>query len=296
MNNLKNIISDNRKKLNMTQRDLANKINVSDKQISKWETGISYPDITIINSLAKALNISVLDLLESEELIGIENEVKIDYNLLAKIRQSTIIAISSILFTIVLVLVSILIGASYEQAGIILLVISLMLFFISITYLLLTNNKEKNKFSNYMDDQIYKKPYYYKNVIVILILTIPLLILLTTFKYQYLVFKNITINQIIVNIILLIILIIIEIPGYLRRKLNIKPLLKILNEVFKYSVLLVLMLLAINTLLINVYQTHIFNYDYLFKYIKVLSILTKVILIIHLFFKISLVYLIKVKD
>ncbi|MCR1809454.1 helix-turn-helix domain-containing protein, partial [Haploplasma modicum] len=291
MNNLKNIISDNRKKLNMTQRDLANKINVSDKQISKWETGISYPDITIINSLAKALNISVLDLLESEELIGIENEVKIDYNLLAKIRQSTIIAISSILFTIVLVLVSNLIGASYEQAGIILLVISLMLFFISITYILLTNNKEKNKFSNYMDDQIYKKPYYYKNVIVILILTIPLLILLTTFKYQYLVFKNITINEIIVNIILLIILIIIEIPGYLRRKLNIKPLSKILNEVFKYSFLLVLMLLAINTLLINVYQTHIFNYDYLFKYIKVFSILTKVILIIHLFFKTALIFL-----
>ncbi|WP_026391666.1 helix-turn-helix domain-containing protein [Haploplasma modicum] len=296
MNNLKNIISDNRKKLNMTQRDLANKINVSDKQISKWETGISYPDITIINSLAKALNISVLDLLESEELIGIENEVKIDYNLLAKVRQSTIIAISSILFTVVLVLVSSLIGASYEQAGIILLVISLMLFFISITYLLLTNNKEKNKFSNYMDDQIYKKPYYYKNVIVILILAIPLLILLITFKYQYLVFKNITINQIIINIILLIILLIIEIPGYLRKKLNIKPLFKILNDVFKYSVLLVLMLLAINTLLINVYQTHIFNYDYLFKYIKVLSVLTKIIVIIHLFFKISLVYLIKVKD
>ena len=47
---------------NMTQHQLAEKINVSDKAISKWETGRGYPDISMIEPLAEALGVSVIEL------------------------------------------------------------------------------------------------------------------------------------------------------------------------------------------------------------------------------------------
>lgn len=52
-----------RESKNMTQLELANIINVSDKTISKWETGKGLPDITLIEPLSKALNISVTELI-----------------------------------------------------------------------------------------------------------------------------------------------------------------------------------------------------------------------------------------
>lgn len=48
-----------RKVKNMTQKDLANYLNVSDKAVSKWERGESYPEITIIPQLASILEITV---------------------------------------------------------------------------------------------------------------------------------------------------------------------------------------------------------------------------------------------
>ena len=48
-----------REKNNMTQRQLAEKLNVSDKTVSKWETSRGLPDISILSDLAAALNISV---------------------------------------------------------------------------------------------------------------------------------------------------------------------------------------------------------------------------------------------
>lgn len=50
----------------LTQVDLANILTVSDKAISKWETGRGYPDITLIEPIAKALNISVMELLSGD--------------------------------------------------------------------------------------------------------------------------------------------------------------------------------------------------------------------------------------
>lgn len=59
-------ISQQRKNLKMTQKDLANKIGVTDKAISRWETGKGYPDIEIIPSLASALSITITELLNGE--------------------------------------------------------------------------------------------------------------------------------------------------------------------------------------------------------------------------------------
>ena len=56
-------IKDLREKRGMTQAQLANLICVSDKAVSKWETGAGYPDITLLESIAGALRVSVAELL-----------------------------------------------------------------------------------------------------------------------------------------------------------------------------------------------------------------------------------------
>lgn len=52
----------------MTQEMLAERLHVSAKAISKWETGRGLPDISLIDPLAKALGISVLELLSGQDI------------------------------------------------------------------------------------------------------------------------------------------------------------------------------------------------------------------------------------
>ncbi|MBW7571896.1 helix-turn-helix domain-containing protein [Caproiciproducens faecalis] len=55
-----------REKKKLTQRELAEKLIVSDKTISKWETNKGLPDISILSELADALSVSVLELLSGD--------------------------------------------------------------------------------------------------------------------------------------------------------------------------------------------------------------------------------------
>lgn len=55
-----------RKEQNMTQKELADQLNITDKAVSKWERGLTCPDINTIPMLAKTLGIT------SEELLNIE--------------------------------------------------------------------------------------------------------------------------------------------------------------------------------------------------------------------------------
>lgn len=59
-------IKDLREKRKLTQKELADKINVSDKTISKWETGKGLPDIGIVEELSRALSVSIGELLTGE--------------------------------------------------------------------------------------------------------------------------------------------------------------------------------------------------------------------------------------
>lgn len=62
-----------REKNALTQNELADKIGVSAKAVSRWETGKGFPDISLIEPLAEALNISVIELM-SGDLITNENK------------------------------------------------------------------------------------------------------------------------------------------------------------------------------------------------------------------------------
>lgn len=61
-------ISQLRKSKNMTQKELAEKLNITDKAVSKWERGVGYPEITITPRLAELLDISVNELLLGEHI------------------------------------------------------------------------------------------------------------------------------------------------------------------------------------------------------------------------------------
>lgn len=60
------LIAQQRRKLGMTQAELAERIGVTNKAISRWETGRGYPDIELIPDLAKILGVSISDLLNGE--------------------------------------------------------------------------------------------------------------------------------------------------------------------------------------------------------------------------------------
>ena len=62
------IIKELREKNKMTQLQLAEKLGVSDKTISKWETGKGYPDITLLEPIAKAFRISVTELISGNTI------------------------------------------------------------------------------------------------------------------------------------------------------------------------------------------------------------------------------------
>ena len=57
-----------REEKKLTQTELAEKIFVTDKAVSKWETGRGYPDISLVENLAKALGVSVIELLSGENI------------------------------------------------------------------------------------------------------------------------------------------------------------------------------------------------------------------------------------
>lgn len=101
-NKIGNFIATKRKEKGLTQLELGNILSVTDKAISKWERGLGLPDITIIKNLAKALDVSVNDILNGEitkdKTIDIEKELsklkkKIDYQHKKKILILTTIFI-----------------------------------------------------------------------------------------------------------------------------------------------------------------------------------------------------------
>jgi transcriptional regulator with XRE-family HTH domain len=88
-----NIISKIRKDKNMTQKELANLLNVTDKAVSKWERGEGYPDVALLPLLSNILGISIDELLNSQnqtigEQVANKKEEKTDSNTDGQIPNS----------------------------------------------------------------------------------------------------------------------------------------------------------------------------------------------------------------
>ena len=93
----KNIIKF-RKRAKLTQAELAEKLNYSDKAISKWERGASLPDIIVLNDIAKLFNVTLDSLVSNKE-----EKVKKQNKILQKIYSNKFIATACASFLVWLV-------------------------------------------------------------------------------------------------------------------------------------------------------------------------------------------------
>ena len=65
-----------REEKKISQNKLAETIGVSDKAVSRWETGRGYPDITLIEPLAEALGVSVIELFSGDDVVNTNKSSK----------------------------------------------------------------------------------------------------------------------------------------------------------------------------------------------------------------------------
>ena len=84
-------IQEKRKEKGITQSELAEKLNITDRAISKWENGICMPDVGIMKELCEILNISINDLFSGEVVDIMDNEKKLEENLMemAKLKEES---------------------------------------------------------------------------------------------------------------------------------------------------------------------------------------------------------------
>lgn len=80
-------IAECRKKKNLTQMQLAQKLGITDRAVSKWENGRSMPDSAIMLELCSLLDITVNDLLSGEVIIMNDYNKEMENNLLEVLKQ-----------------------------------------------------------------------------------------------------------------------------------------------------------------------------------------------------------------
>lgn len=66
------LITELRKEKGLTQKQLAEALNVTDKAVSKWERGLSFPDISMLEPISELLGVSIMELLAGERQSGEE--------------------------------------------------------------------------------------------------------------------------------------------------------------------------------------------------------------------------------
>ena len=82
-----NFITEKRKEHNLTQKQLAEKLHITDRAVSKWENGKSLPDVAVMLDLCKVFNITVNDLLNGEVVIMENYKEKAEELLLEMAKQ-----------------------------------------------------------------------------------------------------------------------------------------------------------------------------------------------------------------
>ena len=117
------IILEARKMLKMTQKDLADKLYVSDKAVSKWERGLCFPDISVLIPLTEILNISLYDLLRGEKVNKkeveetLKNTINYSNSEINRKKKKYITISSIIIFIIVLISIMSVVFMSDNEIG-----------------------------------------------------------------------------------------------------------------------------------------------------------------------------------
>lgn len=81
-------IAESRKSKNLTQRQLADALSISDKTISKWECGKGLPEVSLMLPLCAALDITVNDLLSGEKVSETDYQKKAEGNMMNLVKEN----------------------------------------------------------------------------------------------------------------------------------------------------------------------------------------------------------------
>ena len=81
-------IAASRKARNLTQRQLADKLGISDKTVSKWECGKGLPEVSLMLPLCASLDITVNDLLSGERVSSTDYQKKAEENMMDLIEEN----------------------------------------------------------------------------------------------------------------------------------------------------------------------------------------------------------------
>lgn len=113
-------ISQTRKEKNMTQKELAERIGVTDRAISKWENGRGMPELSLIKPLCEVLGVSVNELLSGEKLTKDDYQEKLEENILdtieyenKKLERKNRIFFALYIILLALILVALVIGGCW---------------------------------------------------------------------------------------------------------------------------------------------------------------------------------------
>ena len=111
-------IAKKRKEQNMTQEQLAERLSVSNKTISKWETGKCMPDYTVIKSLCEELQVTVSELMDAEETEGKSVRVYDDDQILDLLRRTQELEKQKVMLTgVILIVMGIALQALSQSLG-----------------------------------------------------------------------------------------------------------------------------------------------------------------------------------
>ena len=80
-------IAEERKAKKYTQRELADKLSISDKTISKWERGNGFPEVSLLLPLCNELEITINELLSGERLQAMDYKKKAEENMVNMIKE-----------------------------------------------------------------------------------------------------------------------------------------------------------------------------------------------------------------
>ena len=77
-----------RKEKNLTQEQLAEKLGISNKTVSRWEQGKGFPDVSLLQELCELLDISVSELLSGEKMADDNFRTKVEENTMAHCKMN----------------------------------------------------------------------------------------------------------------------------------------------------------------------------------------------------------------
>ena len=185
LNKISNFIKIKRKELGITQDELAEKLFVTEKAISRWETGRGTPDISLLLPLSKELNVDVSELLNGEENKKNTNDLEqlIEYSKISKANKNNF-QFKLIVFFYILSILSFLfyLRLEYDPNIEVNYFVRLLIVFIASIFVIIGNKIYSNNYVEKLEEK--EKMLWFSHIIVFIYYTVLLFNMVIFARYN----------------------------------------------------------------------------------------------------------------